>query len=102
MRWPRAVSALNSPRSNVAWPLPHDELIVRPKKTIFISNEFAAAVHCEQFCFVFVCSDDADRAGRDLQALPEIDRRAGDVADDGFDHVGMRDDRHARVAVLLS
>jgi hypothetical protein len=27
---------LHSPRHNVAWPFPHDELIVRPKITNFI------------------------------------------------------------------
>src|SRR5689334_13525806 len=102
MRCPRAVSALKSPRNNVAWPLPHDELIVSPKKTIFISNQFACAVYREQFCFLFVRNHDTDRAQRDFETLPQIDRRAGNVTDDGFDHVGMRDDRDARLAMLLS
>ena len=47
MRCPRAVSALKSPRSNVAWPLPHDELIVNPKNAIFIeipSTDYADSV----------------------------------------------------------
>jgi hypothetical protein len=30
---------LKSPRNSVAWPLPHDELIVRPKNVIFIGPQ---------------------------------------------------------------
>src|ERR1051326_7560236 len=37
MRCPRRTSAAKRPLSNVAWPLPHEELIVRPKTTSFMT-----------------------------------------------------------------
>src|SRR5829696_6362915 len=36
MVWPAATSDRQSPRHNVAWPLPHEELIDSPKITSFM------------------------------------------------------------------